>query len=156
VPFPFSFVMKNRGIASRAFTARFAAQVAQRFEGARQRRAAARGGLSAWQRRVSLELLRANLDGRVRLGDLARACDVSVSHFARSFKASFRVRAHRWLQERRVELAQELLAVTDLPLVDIASQAGFGDQAAFTRTFHRFVGVTPGRFRRDHRGCNAD
>jgi AraC-like DNA-binding protein len=129
-----------------------AAHVAQRFGGARPRRTPARGGLSAWQRRRSLELLRENLDGRVRLADLARACELSVSHFARSFKASFGVSCHRWLLERRVERARELLAGTNHPLVDVAGQSGFGDQAAFTRTFHRLVGVTPGRFRRDHRG----
>lgn len=133
-----------------------AAHVAQRFGGAKQRRAAPRGGLSAWQRRRSLELLRENLDGHVRLADLARACDLSVSHFARSFKASFGVSCHRWLLERRVEHSQELLAMTDRPLVDISSQSGFGDQAAFTRTFHRLVGVTPGRFRRDRRRRTAE
>ena len=127
-----------------------AAHVAQRFGGAKQPRAPSRGGLSAWQRKRSLEILRVNLEGRVRLVDLARECDLSVSHFARSFKASFGMTCHRWLQQRRVERAQELLALTNTPLVDIAVQAGFGDQAAFTRAFHRLVGVTPGRFRRDH------
>jgi len=133
-----------------------AAHVAQRFGGTKQRRAGPPSGLSAWQRRRSLELLRENLAGRVRLADLACACDLSVSHFARSFKASFGVGCHRWLLERRVEHARELLARTDLSLVDIASRSGFGDQAAFTRTFHRLVGVTPGRFRRDHRRHTAE
>ena len=128
-----------------------AAHVAQRFGGAKQHRPVPRGGLSAWQRKRSLELLRENIDGHIRLADLARACELSVSHFARSFKASFGVSCHRWLLERRTELAQELLALTDTPLVDIATSSGFGDQAAFTRTFHRIVGVTPGRFRRNHR-----
>ena len=127
-----------------------AAHVAQRFGEARRRRAAVRGGLAAWQRRRSLEILRENLDGHVRLADLASACDLSVSHFARSFKASLGVSCHRWLLDRRVERAQELLALTDTPLVDVASQSGFGDQAAFTRTFRRLVGVTPGHFRREH------
>ena len=82
-----------------------------------------------------VEILRDNLDGHVRLADLAGACDLSVSYFARSFKASFGVSCHRWLVDRRVERAQELLALTDTPLVEVASQSGFGDQAAFTRTF---------------------
>jgi AraC-like DNA-binding protein len=83
-----------------------------------------------------------------------------VSHFARSFKMSFGISCHRWLMERRTEHAQELLVRTSIPLVDIASQAGFSDQAAFTRTFHRLVGTTPGHWRREHgrrptrmRGC---
>jgi len=133
-----------------------AAHVAQRFGGAKERRTPVRSGLSAWQRRHALELLRANLDGNVRLAELARACNLSVSHFARSFKASFGVSCHRWLLERRVERAQELLTLTDSALVDVGSQSGFGDQASFTRTFHRLVGVTPGRFRRDHRRRKAD
>jgi AraC family transcriptional regulator len=137
-------------IAFDQFELILAAHVAQRFGGARRRRAAVRGGLAAWQRRRSLEILRESLDGHVRLADLARACDLSVSHFARSFKASFGVSCHRWLVDRRVERAQELLALTDAPLVDVASESGFGDQAAFTRTFRRLVGVTPGQFRREH------
>jgi len=97
-----------------------------------------------------VELLRANLDVGVRLADVAGACDLSVSHFARSFKASFGVTCHRWLMERRIERAQQLLALRHIPLAEIASQCGFGDQAALTRTFHRFVGLTPGRWRRDN------
>jgi AraC-like DNA-binding protein len=99
--------------------------------------------------RRSTEFLRENLDGQVRLSQLARECGLSVSHFARSFKATFGVSSHHWLIQRRVERAQELLSYSTIPLVEIAAQTGFGDQAAFTRTFHRVVGVSPGRWRRD-------
>jgi AraC family transcriptional regulator len=126
------------------------AHLIQRYGAMRPKRAVADSGLAGWQQRRAMELMRANLDGSVRLADLASACDLSVSHFARSFKASFGVTCHRWLTERRIERAQALLAVRDTPLADIAGQCGFGDQAAFTRTFHRFVGLTPGRWRREH------
>ena len=75
----------------------------------------------------------------------------SVSHFARSFKASFGVTTHQWLIGRRIERAKELLALTDTPLAEVAGHSGFGDQAAFTRTFHHVVGATPGQWRRGHR-----
>jgi AraC family transcriptional regulator len=126
------------------------AHVVQRYGAARRLRPVAGGGLAAWQRQRATELLRESLDGRPRLADLARACDLSVSHFARSFKATFGVSSHRWLTERRVERAKELLALTETPLVNVASECGFGDQAALTRTFHRLVGVTPGQWRREH------
>ena len=77
-------------------------------------------------------------------------CGLSISHFARSFKASFGVSTHRWLVQRRIERSQELLIHTRESLADIAEQAGFADQAAFTRTFHQIVGVSPGRWRRDY------
>jgi len=127
-----------------------AAHVMQRYGAPKHVRPASKGGLAAWRRREVTEMLRENLDGAIRLADLARACDLSVSHFARSFKITFGVSSHRWLTERRLERAKELLALARTPLVDIAGQCGFGDQAAFTRTFHRVVGVTPGQWRRDH------
>ena len=125
------------------------AHLVQRYGKVRSTHGVARGGLAAWQRRRVIELLR-SLDGSVRLADLAHACDLSVSHFARSFKASFGVTCHRWMTERRIERARELLADTELSLADIATRSGFADQATFTRTFHRIVGAPPGQWRREH------
>jgi AraC family transcriptional regulator len=127
------------------------AHLVQRYGATWRRRAEVRGGLAEWQKVRATELLREHLDGSVRLADLARECDLSVSHFARSFKASFGVTSHGWLTDLRIERAKELLAQT-LPLIEVASRSGFGDQAAFTRTFHRIVGATPGRWRRAQRG----
>jgi AraC-like DNA-binding protein len=53
--------------------------------------------------------------------------------------------------QRRIERSQELLIETRESLADIADQAGFADQAAFTRTFHQIVGISPGRWRRDYK-----
>jgi AraC family transcriptional regulator len=125
------------------------AHLLQRYGATKPRRAARSGGLAAWQQRRAMDLLRANLELHVRLADVASACGLSVSHFARAFKASFGVTCHRWLTERRIQRAQELLAVPDKTLAEIAPECGFGDQAAFTRTFHRVVGVSPGRWRRE-------
>jgi AraC-like DNA-binding protein len=126
------------------------AHLVQRYGEATPTRSSVRGGLATWQRRRVTELLQASIIGGVRLADLAHACDLSVSHFARSFKASFGVTCHRWLTERRIERAQELLALTDRPLVDVATQSGFADQAAFTRMFRRIAGMPPGQWRREH------
>jgi AraC-like DNA-binding protein len=109
-----------------------------------------KGGLAPWQKRRAAELLRENLDGRIRLPEVARECALSASHFARSFKATFGTSTHQWLIRRRIEHAQELLRQTTMPIVDIAIQSGFGDQAAFTRTFRQVAGVSPGRWRRYH------
>jgi AraC-like DNA-binding protein len=108
------------------------------------------GGLAAWQKRRVTELLHINLAARLLLSHLARECGLSISHFARSFKTSFGVSAHRWIVQRRIECSQELLIHTRKSLADIANQAGFADQAAFTRTFSRIVGISPGRWRRYH------
>jgi PAS domain S-box-containing protein len=122
----------------------------QKYGGLRKPPTISVGGLGPRQKRRATELLRENLAGRIRLSQVAQECGLSVSHFARSFKATFGVTTHRWLVQRRIERSQELLIHTLDSLADIAVLAGFADQAAFTRTFHQTVGTSPGRWRRDH------
>jgi len=111
-----------------------------------------KGGLAPWQKRRASELLHENLQGRIRLGDIARECGLSVSHFARSFKIAFGISAHQWLIHHRIDCAKQLMTSTGLSLTEIADRAGFNDQAAFTRSFHQIAGISPGRWRRDNRG----
>ena len=107
-----------------------------------------RGGLAAWQERRAKDMLVANLDGAVALADVAQECRLSVSHFSRAFRQSMGVAPHRWLLNRRVEFAKELLQAPDSSLSEIALRCGFADQSHFTRVFTRRAGVSPGAWRR--------
>ena len=107
-----------------------------------------RGGLSSLQMRRATELLEAHLDGDIALQQVAEACELSVSHFARAFKQTFRTPPYRWLIERRVDRARDLMTNSRLPLADIAARCGFADQSALNRSFKRIHGVTPGIWRR--------
>jgi len=109
-----------------------------------------KGGLAPWQKRRASEILHENMHGRIRLSDVARECGLSASHFARSFKTSFGLSTHQWLIQRRIDRAKELMTQTTMSLIEIAVQSGFNDQAAFTRTFHQVVGVSPGKWRRHY------
>jgi AraC family transcriptional regulator len=107
-----------------------------------------RGGLSPWQMRRATELMEAHLDGNIALQKVAAACELSVSHFARAFKTTFRRPPYKWLLERRVDRARDLMMNSRLPLADIAARCGFPDQSALNRSFRRVHGVTPGIWRR--------
>ena len=111
------------------------------------------GGLAPWQKRRAAELLHENMHGGIRLSDIARECGLSTSRFARSFKTSFGTPTHQCLIQHRIKrAAKQLMSQTSAkPLIDIAIQSGFNDQASFTRTFHQLVGVSPGRWRRPYR-----
>ena len=106
------------------------------------------GGLSSLQMRRATELLMAHLDGNIALQQVAEACELSVSHFARAFKQTFRRPPYKWLTERRVDRARDLMTNSRLPLADIATQCGFADQSALNRSFKRIHGVSPGVWRR--------
>lgn len=141
---------KPCSLALDQFQMALGAHLLQRYGRIARAQVPAAGGLAKWQKQRALELLRENLNGSVRLCDLARECGLSVSHFARAFKAALGISSHQWLIRQRIDRAQELLVQTKLPLCDVAGQSGFGDQPAFTRTFHRVVGASPGHWRREH------
>lgn len=111
----------------------------------------ARGGLAPWQIRRATELLRERLDGEVSLSEVAAECELSVSHFARSFKRAVGQTPYRWLIDRRLEAAKQLMLNSALGLSEIALGCGFSDQASFSRTFKRVAGTSPGDWRRSYR-----
>lgn len=108
-----------------------------------------RGGLAPWQKRRVMELLTEHLDGSVRLTTLAEECGLSVSHFARSFRRTFGRSAHQYLMLQRIEKAKALLSTSMCALSEAALEAGFSDQAAFSRTFKAVMGTPPGQWRRE-------
>lgn len=70
------------------------------------------------------------------------------SHVARSFREQYGRTIGAHVRARRLHTAADLLRATEVPIVEIAGELGFTDQAHFTRLFRAYFGVTPGRFRR--------
>jgi AraC-like DNA-binding protein len=49
----------------------------------------------------------------------------------------------------RYSVACELLSVPEISLDDVAATLGYAGVSPFMRTFHRWAGTTPGRWRRE-------
>lgn len=105
------------------------------------------GRLSERRRRDVEAYIDANLSQDLRLSQLSEIAGLSVSHFARLFRAEVGVAPYQYVLERRTERAKDLLARGKLSLVEIALVCGFANQAHFTKVFTRLVGVSPGAFR---------
>jgi AraC-like DNA-binding protein len=109
---------------------------------------AQRGGLASWQERRAIAFMEERLDQSFPVSDVAEACGLSVNHFSRAFRRSIGKPPHRWLLDRRIQRAQDMLRINQLSLADIALACGFAEQSHFTRVFTRIVGVPPGAWRR--------
>jgi AraC family transcriptional regulator len=109
------------------------------------------GGLAAHKLRRAKEYIEDNLSRDLSLAEIAGSVDLSTYHFVRAFKQTTGVTPHQYLLSSRIEQAKQLLADTDLPLVEIGYRIGFGSQSHFTTTFRRLVKRTPGAFRADAR-----
>ena len=109
---------------------------------------AQRGGLASWQERRAIAYMEERLDQSFPVADVAEACGLSVNHFSRAFRRSIGKPPHRWLLDRRIRRAQDMLRINHLSLADIALACGFAEQSHFTRVFTRTVGMPPGAWRR--------
>jgi AraC-like DNA-binding protein len=65
---------------------------------------------------------------------------------ARQFRTMFGTSPYRYLLMRRLQFARERIH-QERPLVEVAVEAGFADQAHFTRAFRSAFGLTPARYR---------
>jgi AraC family transcriptional regulator len=110
--------------------------------------ATGRGGLARWQAHKISALVEANLEGGLRITELAASARLSQSHFSRAFKAHFGRSPQRYILERRVARAQQLMLMSDCRLCDVALACGFADQAHLSRMFRRLVGAAPNAWRR--------
>jgi AraC family transcriptional regulator len=89
-----------------------------------------------------------NLDREIPLKHLAAMASMSVDHFVRAFKYATGSTPHRYLLERRLGHACELLRDSDETVAVIAGRCGFARAAHFSTTFHRHYGMTPTQYRR--------
>jgi transcriptional regulator GlxA family with amidase domain len=102
-----------------------------------------------WLGRVR-ELLRDRFSENLTLAELAAAVRISADHLARSFRRYNACTIGEYVRGLRVEFACSRLALSEVPLAQVALDAGFTDQSHFTKTFRRHMGLTPAAFRNLH------
>ncbi len=86
------------------------------------------------------------------LAELAAYASMSVRTFNRRFREETGLTPMRWLTQRRVDRARELLESTDHTVDRVATEAGFGTAASLRQHFVAGVGVAPGVYRSTFRG----
>jgi AraC-like DNA-binding protein len=111
--------------------------------------------LQKWRMKRVTDHVDAHLSRRISLADMAAAAGLTRMHFAAQFRAAIGMRPHDFVLQRRIERAQDLLRNPERPLVDVALNVGFQNQAHFTTVFKRFAGETPHRWRRLASGYHA-
>jgi AraC family transcriptional regulator len=84
----------------------------------------------------------------VSLSDCAEHAGLSLHHFLRLFHEVHGTTPHRYLAQRRICVAKQLLEEADRSVSEIAVEVGFGGASAFGRMFKQEVGCTPTEFRR--------
>ncbi len=75
--------------------------------------------------------------------DCAQMCGLSEYHFIRTFKKVMGITPHRYMAKITVNKAIELMADTNLNILEIARMLGFEDSLYFSRFFKKETGYSP-------------
>jgi AraC family transcriptional regulator len=104
-------------------------------------------GFASEQFEAAVSFANAHLANRLDLGEWASSVQMSSHEFARRFQQHTGVAPYTWFLDRRVDFAKQLLLQAEIPLVEVAFDAGFCSQSHFTEAFKQRVGMSPGRWR---------
>jgi AraC-like DNA-binding protein len=90
-----------------------------------------------------------HLDQTLNNSRLAEIALASESRFIRRFREATGRTPGRYVQDRRLRRAAELLVSTDQTIDQIAESCGFANRYYFTRVFAQRMGCPPARYRSD-------
>ncbi len=96
----------------------------------------------------AVALIHRDLAYQWTVDNLARAVGASRSSLAERFRRFLDCAPAEYLTQQRMRRAAHLLGEDSrLPLIEIAEQVGYGSEAAFSRAFKRWHGVSPSGWR---------
>ena len=111
------------------------------------------GALSDPQIGAALALIHAAPQKAWRVETLAAQAAMSRSAFAARFAALTGETPLRYVTRWRVHRAARLLRGGDLSVAQVAMQAGYQSEAAFSRVFKQWTGEPPAAYRRSHKNA---
>lgn len=95
----------------------------------------------------ALRLIEQRLCEPPSLAELAETVSLSPSRFSALFREVTGSSPVNYRNNRRISLAQRLLATTKAPIAEVAERCGFATVQQFNRLFRQATGTTPGEYR---------
>jgi AraC-like DNA-binding protein len=93
------------------------------------------------------EVIESHLYDSLSLNDFCELTNLSLSSFKREFKKIFNDSPARYIKNKKLEKAKELLEISDLNVTQITFECGFGDLASFSVAFKDKFNISPSVYR---------
>ncbi|OXM85409.1 AraC family transcriptional regulator [Paenibacillus rigui] len=100
----------------------------------------------------TIRYIDANLDKEISIPELSQTAHFHPNYFIRFFKTHLGMSPMRYIQERRIEKAKELLGDFSLTINEVAHTTGFNDASHFSTSFKKHSGITPSDYRKLYQG----
>ncbi|MFX3636240.1 MAG: response regulator [Candidatus Pristimantibacillus sp.] len=88
-----------------------------------------------------------NIAKEVTLEEVANLVGLTPNYFSLYFKKATGVTFINYRMSKRIEAAEQLLALPHYRIVDVAHETGYEDYSHFAKTFRKMKGITPTEFR---------
>jgi AraC-like DNA-binding protein len=92
-----------------------------------------------------------NFDKHITIPQLARQTGINEAKLKEGFRELFGQSIHAYLQQLRLEKAQELLLTTSMSVTDITYEIGYSHVTHFTSLFKKELGITPTEWRKKNK-----
>lgn len=98
------------------------------------------------QKRNIKEFMESNYDKPLKIEDYAYLTGRSETSFCRDFKAYFNTTPQRWIKDRRIEKAVQLLKNGEMSVGQLSHEVGYDNTSYFIREFKDRVGHSPKQY----------
>ncbi|MDE6943158.1 MAG: AraC family transcriptional regulator, partial [Lachnospiraceae bacterium] len=104
---------------------------------------------SADNRRIKemIQYIHDHYEDPLTLGDIAAAAGVSRQECMRCFRKYIHTSPVAYLTQHRIRIAAGMLLHTDLSIITISENCGFGSNSYFSKVFRNAMGCTPKEYR---------
>lgn len=96
----------------------------------------------------SVDFMKNNLDRSYTVGDLAKARNLSVTHYARLFKNKTGISPLQYFNQLKIQKSCQSLYFTDQSIKEICYEIGISDPFYFSRLFKKFTGMSPSAYKK--------
>ena len=96
------------------------------------------------------DYIKQHCNEELSLEDIAEMSGFSKYHFSRLFKEFTGTSYYKYLNQKRIEFAEQLLLDPEINITEAAVRSGFNSISAFIRMFKQIKGCTPTEFRNMH------
>ena len=94
----------------------------------------------------ALYYVKQNFRFKIRSEAVSKLCDMSPFRFSRSFHETYGITFQDYVMRYRILESCRLLQDPNSNVTDVAYAVGFNDGSYFSRTFRRYMGMTPSNY----------
>lgn len=97
----------------------------------------------------AIKFIQRNFYNKISNEDIARVCSCSLSTVCHLFKKHKGISIHKFILDKRILYAKELLRTSNLSVSSVAAKSGFSDYNYFSSKFKRETGISPSDYRKN-------